>query len=172
MNVPNAAPITDFALAQRARASTLARRRKRLAWRIILFTIITAAMIFVAVINRDTMELRDQRRIAQRIAEAYERKTAERGSPPLTFPYDAVPEDDELPFDLFYPNIFYAAQASESSPSGVCCLKKPVNFYVRTTGRTVVLYDGAHFDAQWMTEDDFRKKAQALGFSYLLTNTE
>jgi hypothetical protein len=172
MNASDTARPADFTLAQRAQAQTLSRRRRRLAWRVILFTIITAVMIFVAVINRDTMELRDQRRIGALMVKAFERKAAERHSPPLTFPYETSPIQTDLPYERFYLNIFYAGQARPGAPSGVCCLKQPVSFYIRTEGRTVILYDGAHFDSEWMTESEFRSRAQELGFSYLLTNTD
>lgn len=156
---------TDRTITQRARASTLSRRRRRLAWRILLLSLVTSVMTSVVILNRDTAQLREERKIGQRIASALEAESLERGGPPLMFPNDPSLVSQR---EQYYFNIFYTSQFAGFGRSGVCCLKEPVHFYLRSDGRIVVLFDGAHFDSVWMPENEFRKQAANLGFKYLM----
>jgi hypothetical protein len=69
-----------------------------------------------------------------------------------------------------YFNMFYVSQWEPRSERevGVCCLEKPVRFFLRTEGRIVILFDGKNYSSHWMPESEFRAKAQQLGFGNLL----
>lgn len=167
MDTEQASLSSERMIAQRARAYTLSRRRRRLVWRIALFLAVTTAMTAVAVLNRDTTQLREERKIGQRIVDLLEAETAQRGSPPLMFPSDP---SLRLQRDRYYFNIFYAGQSAGKAQTGVCCLKEPVRFFLRPDGRMVILYDGARFSSEWMSEREFVSRARDLGFRYLLGN--
>jgi hypothetical protein len=66
-------------------------------------------------------------------------------------------------------NLFYVDR-QKSRPEGdvgVCWLKNPVRFFVRTEGRIVILFDGKNFKSRWMPESEFRAAAGQLGFGDL-----
>lgn len=69
-----------------------------------------------------------------------------------------------------YFNMFYVSQQklNPAGQVGVCCLEKPLRFFLRSEGRMVILFDGEHFDSQWMLEREFRAKAEEIGFGTLL----
>ena len=155
-------PPTEAVVTQRARLRTLSQRRKRLWRRIAILVIVTIVMVLVALLNRDTQHLREQRKLGQKIADALQEDYASRGNwAPLGFPLD---EGLKGQGQRYYFNIFYDGREKV----GVCCLKKPVRFFVRTEGRIVILFDGEHFSSRWMPESEFRAKAGQLGFGDLL----
>ena len=100
--------------------------------------------------------------IKEKLQEAYAREDYL----PLRFP--DLPEPYTQLGQRYYFNIFYANQMESSRRVGVCCLEKPLKFFLRTDGRVVILFDGEQFSAQWMTEREFRAQAKALGFDSLL----
>jgi hypothetical protein len=69
-----------------------------------------------------------------------------------------------------YFNMLYVRQQDlhPGQGAGVCCFEKPVRFFMRTAGRIVILFDGQEFHSRWMPEDEFRAKADQLGFGDLL----
>jgi|GEM_PF-2389011 len=158
-------PVTDKTLAQRARLNTLVQRRRRLFRRLLLFALITAGMIYVVVLNRDSTQLRLGRNMGQRLAAAFEKESAARSRPLLTFPSDSSLRKD---CERLYFNVFYAGQAKERPEAGVCCLKEPMRFFLRREGRIVILFNGKNYLSRWMPEDEFQSAAKELGFGYLL----
>ena len=106
-----------------------------------------------------------QKRAAM-VAEALQDTYEERRNPPLIFP--TLEQPYEQLHRQYYFNIYYANQQEWMRRVGVCCLRKPVQFFVRTEGRAVILFDGDRFSAQWMTESEFRAAADSLGFGSLL----
>jgi hypothetical protein len=69
-----------------------------------------------------------------------------------------------------YFNMFYVSQwrLRPEDEVGVCCLEKPVRFFLRTEGRIAIWFDGKHYSSHWMPESEFRAKAKQLGFGDLL----
>jgi hypothetical protein len=83
-------------------------------------------------------------------------------------PLDKRRKEFEQQRKRHYFNMFYVSQQNPQGEVGVCCLEKPVRFYLRAEGRVVILFDGEHFSARWMPESEFRTQAEQLGFGNLL----
>ncbi len=161
MTTAEPATRTDEVVTQRARVYTLVQRRKRLWRRLAVFVVVAVVMILAALHNRDTQQLRVERKKGRVVATVLQEEYSSRLGPPLMFP-----STQELSKERkrYYFNMFYDSQGKV----GVCCLKKPVRFFVRTDGRIVILFDGEHFNSQWMPESEFRTKAKDLGFGDVL----
>ena len=221
MTTAEPVPPTDAVVAQRARARTLAQRRKRLWQRVALLVVVTIAMVLAVLLNRDTQHLRGERKLGQMVADELQKEFEGRRDPPLTFPSGRDPREaplarelkelndgirelgqegpeqagaiatlerkrDEVERELdplvrrrrefererrrHYFNMFYVSQRAvhPDGEVGVCCLEKPVRFFIRTEGRIVILFDGKHYSSRWMPESEFRAKAKQLGFGDLL----
>lgn len=158
------APTTDRLVVQRARLRTLRGRRRRFWRRVAILATVMVLMILVALANRDAQHLRAVRQQAGGIAAALQERYAARGRLPLRFP-DALERNLH---ERYYFNPRYADQRYWRERVGVCCLRQPLRFYVRPAGRMVVIFDGENFSAQWLSEEQFRTEAQALGFESLL----
>lgn len=221
MTTAEPVPPTDAVVAQRARARTLAQRRKRLWQRVALLVVVTIAMVLAVLLNRDTQHLRGERKLGQMVADELQKELEGRRDPPLTFPSGRDPREDPLSRELkalterirkleseepgpapdlaelkrkrnevarkldplvdkrekfererkrHHFNMFYVSQRAGQPEGevGVCCLEKPVRFFMRTEGRIVILFDGKHYSSHWMLEREFRAKAKQLGFGDLL----
>ncbi len=228
MTTAEPVPPTDAVVAQRARARTLAQRRKRLWKRVALLVVVTIAMVLAVLLNRDTQHLRGERKLGQMVADELQKEFEGRRDPPLTFPSGKDPREDPLSQEIkelsqeieelrkeikeltrkergpvqalaelerrhaevkqeldpmvrrrrefererqrHYFNMFYVSQRAvhPDGEVGVCCLEKPVRFFIRTEGRIVILFDGKHYSSRWMPESEFRAKAKQLGFADLL----
>ncbi len=152
-------------LDRRRRLRTMLSRRRRF-WRsVFTFVIATTVMVLLVLANRDAQQFRRINQEARAIAEALQAKAAETGDLPLLMPNLPSPYGEAA--KRYYFNMYYVEQQRWSRPAGVCCSKKPWDFFLRSSGRVVVLYDGDKFVAQWMPEDEFHKLADKLGFGRL-----
>lgn len=133
-----------------------------------MFVFAVTVMVLLTLANRDSQRMRSVREQSELVVEALQETAAERGELPLRLPEIAGANADL--HQNYYFNIYYVGQAKWMNPVGVCCQDKVVRFYVRGDGRPVVLYDGEKYYAEWMTETQFRAKAESLGLGALLTN--
>lgn len=166
MNTAKTASLDDRALTQRARVRTMLQRRRRLWRRVTVSLVVAVAMVLAILLNRDTQHLRIRMRQGEKVAAALQRAYDRTRDPPLSFP--TLDGAGRGLYDLYYFNIFYASRQESDQQVGVCCLREPVRFFLRTEGRVVVTFDGSRFSSQWMPESDFQNRAKALGFASLL----
>ncbi len=157
-------PVTmQHDLNRRARLRVMLLRRRRF-WRSVLyFSIGTALMVVLVLANRDAQQFRELTREGQVVAEALQREADTRGTLPLLLPTLPPPHDNIHERYVF--NLYYATQIHWTQPVGVCCSRYPWHFFLRSDGRSVILYDGKHFSSKLMNEREFQQTAEKLGFS-------
>lgn len=149
------------AASQRAGVRVMVERRRRIWRRLGLILVVTAVIVVLAQAQRDSDLLRRQGDHAKRgVAGALQEIRASIGKPPDVLRFAQRP-DDRL--SQYYFNPLYAEHAREDRPAGVACLRAPLSLFLRPAGRYVVLYDGATFRVEWMTESDFQQRADGLG---------
>lgn len=153
-------------VAQRVRERVARQRRLRFIRQLVFFVAVTAAMVFVIVVQRDTRTVREYFGRAERIAELLQQRMKAGGGPPAGL----VPGDAGLRRILarFRFNASYAVHASAGRPVAVYVFGRPVKLLVRPAGRPVVLFDGQRFEARWFNEDELHSQARALGIDWLL----
>ncbi len=168
MTSAKSASLLDGVATQRARRRTLLERRKRFWRRIALFLVVTVVMVLVALANRDMLHRRDILEKAAIVASALQQAyDSHQQDPPLRIPDDLLARYETLRRDYYF-NVLYVEQQRSRPQVGVCCLKKPVRFFLRSDGRMVILFEEKKFTAKWMTEGQFRDRASALGFDSTL----
>ncbi len=154
---------TQNDLNRRARLRVMLLRRRRF-WRSVLyFSIGTTVMVLLVLANRDAQQYREITREGHALAEALQREARARASLPLLLPN--LPPPHENVHERYYFNLYYATQLRWTQPVGVCCSRKAWHFFLRSDGRSVILYDGERFFPRWMNEREFRLAAERLGFS-------
>jgi len=164
-------PLSETELTQQARLHTMFRRRRRFWRRAITFTVVTVVIVLVVLTNRDTQRIRGERDNALMVASVLQASYDARGRKELPLSLDFKPEDAALGRRYAF-NILYVIDKKSRENVGVCWLKDPVRFFVRSEGRWVVVFDKTsdRFDAVWVKEDRFREEAARLGFAHLLGN--
>lgn len=138
-------------------------RNRRFLRDCLLVVLVTAGMIALAITNRDAQAYRYSGNAAQRIATALQAEFDRTGEAPRQLP--AVADGAELARDSLLFNVFYVDQIRSNLRVGVCCSKHPLPMFLRAPGRHVVLFDGKRYYTEWMTEDEFERRAYPLGFS-------
>ncbi len=156
----------DPQIAQRVRQRVARERRRRFARQVAFFVVVTAAMAFVIVVQRDTRTVREYYGRAREIARLLEQQWQQKAIPPG----ELVPADPQMRRMLarFRFNTSYAVHAGPQRTVGVYVFAEPVRLFVRPAGRPVVVFDGRHFEARWLDEDELQRQAQALGIDWLI----
>ena len=150
---------------QRVALRVMETRRRRLWRRAVLIVLVTAAILVLALAQRDGQTVQRQGALAQQVAQRLSELAAESPLPPSV---GQVSRTDEVPeLVTFAFNAMYAAQAERRGRSGVCA-SGPVVLFLRTDGRFVVTFDGRSFAVEWMEEAQFRREADALGLEHAL----
>jgi hypothetical protein len=134
--------------------------------RLVVFVVVTTVMVLAVLLSRDTQQLRAMKKQGEMIAAVLRESYLRRQDPPLRFP-PLDPPNERL-YEAYEYNMFYAIQAERGPRVGVCCSKRPVEFFVLTEGRIVILFDGEDYSSQWMPEREFRDQADRLGLGSLL----
>ena len=150
----------------RIRARTLRQRRRRVARNVFTFAVISAALVFLALLQRDIQAQRQMYADAELAARALQMELERSGRPPIHFPTQVDKKyglSDRYVFNLFYQRLL-----RRHSPVAVCCLLKPVHLFLNADGRYVVLFDGKRFGVRWMTEAQLRASPDELGCGMLI----
>jgi hypothetical protein len=166
MTATESASPTEEVIAQRARVRTMVERRRRFWRNILVFALVTIAMVLAALFNRDTQQLRAKRKEAGMIADRLQAVYDQQGYLPLRFP--DLPEPYADLGQRYHFNILYANRQAWQRRVGVCCSRERVHFFLRAAGRPVVWFDGERFGPEWMTESEFQAAADDLGFDSLM----
>ena len=140
-------------------------RRRRLRRRIAIAVLATTVTAVGILLNRDAQSFRAARKQGETIAAALQETYGRRRDPPLSFPI--LHGTNAGLHSRYYFNMFYASQQESNRLAGVCCMRQPEHFFVRSAGRIVILFDGSKFSSQWMPEEEFQADADALGFGSL-----
>ena len=98
--MPEPVPSTDAVVTQRARLHTLLQRRRRLWRRIVILVVATVVIVLMALLNRDTLHLRAQRKVGQMVAAALQKEFEDRRDPPLMFPSGKDRQEEQLEREL------------------------------------------------------------------------
>jgi hypothetical protein len=163
-NEPHAAAPAE--IVERVRERTRHERQRRV-WRALLLgVLVTALMVLLAVLNRDTQQLRLTRRVAVDIVSKLQAQFEHEGQPPLQLP--DLPQHGRYAEGWFM-NLLYAEMARASRPVGVACLRRPAPMFLQATGRYVILFDRERYYSEWWTQPEFEARAAGLGFGPLLT---
>lgn len=146
------------------RVRVMRARNRRLARSIALVLAVTAVMIVLALSNRDIQALRSARQTAERIASALQNEFDTHRRPPTDLRFMGHTAEDRALQHAFQFNSFYPTEIRSARSVGVCSRKFPISLYLQASGRFVTFFDGERFETQWLTEDEFRKRAASLGF--------
>jgi hypothetical protein len=159
MNGTARRPTDEAILSERVRQRTMAARRRRFVRSALLFLGLAAAMVVVSLLHRDAQAVRhcrDRLEYAVRQFSAdYKGRTL-----PLLLPHR--PEEGKWVrnhYDYRWKN---DQHFGPDRRVGVCCCKRAHRFFMRADGRHVLLFDGQDFQIVWMTEDEFRWRAEDL----------
>lgn len=148
---------------------TLFERRRRV-WRsVLLVLILSLAMIVLSIVNRDQQEVDGCRQRMEYAVAEFQRQYDEKGLSPTAVP---LPEGtgelaDRLRAHIHY-NWFYTESPHEEV--GVCCCRHPHTRLFLPAGRHVITFSVRQrkYKLTWMNEDEFVRRAEALGLRLLL----
>jgi hypothetical protein len=147
---------------QRATVRVMAERRWRLWRRLAVIVVVSAVIVLLALLQRDTQSRRGFERDAERLAAEFEGELARRGVPPDIFLFA---QRDDPAIAEFYFNTSYSLRFGDGEAVGVCCMRAPLGLFLQEDGRYVILFDGKSFAVRWMTESEFRSRAPELGLA-------
>lgn len=153
---PDAASVT-----QRVQERVARERRQRFVRHMVFFVIVTAAMVFAIVAQRDARTVRQFQDDASEIARQLQQQLERSGEAPAGLATTDPRLRRVLAAYRFNPG--YAVRARADRPAAVYVLGRPIDLFLRPSGRPVVLFDGKRFIARWFDEDELRARADELG---------
>lgn len=179
VSVTRSARVTADELARQ----TVAQRRRRVWFNLMLFLVVTAGMVVLSMAQRDHAALRgtiaDCRKRLEFVRDELQTlfdRTGQLAPDELPLPELAASGqdadktkgslDDEEFFTLRTHYIYNAryAQASKRQLVGVCCCEQAHDLYLQRDRRHVLLFNGKRYEVLWMSETEFRRRAHELGF--------
>jgi hypothetical protein len=138
------------------------RARKWRIWRnLLLMTVVTAVIIVLAMLQRDSQSMRRAARETQHIVSAFHRTQEATGTLP-----ERLPPLENRPADVwnaYYFNPAYTRQAQRGELTGVVCPRDDLRMYLGESGRYIVVYRAGQFESRWMKADEFKQAATRLG---------
>jgi uncharacterized Zn finger protein (UPF0148 family) len=157
----SAAPQTQADVARRVRERTLVERKRRIWRNAMFFVIVTIAMLYVALAERDRQAVRNATDIGRRLATALQQDFDQQGRLPNRVP--DLGQQYRLALTQFMTNPIYTSQYPTLDPVAVMFTKQPVSLYFRPPGRVVVLLERKTFRSEWLDEAAFHERRSALG---------
>ena len=154
---------TPAGVTDRVRTRTFLHRRGRLLRGIALFVPVTAVIVYLSMLQRDTQAMKVGETNARMIADAMQTQLTAEHVPPQRMPDLPAPYQGVV--ERYYFNYFYGNKLQTSQVVGVCAMRQSTRLFLREDGRFVVLFDGSKFWSEWMTEAQFAQRAKALGIS-------
>jgi hypothetical protein len=148
--------------AERVRLRTYRERSRRIWRQLLLVVVVTIIIVLLSLAQRDTQAQRFERREIDRLA-ATLRESFHKNKAPADL-LGAIPLQDPL-WRRYYLNQGYARQGWAGSRIGVACSPRPVQMFLRSDGRMLLLFDGREFTVNWISEEEFRKHAAELGLA-------
>lgn len=130
---------------------------------ILMVILVSVGMIVLAISNRDTQAVKTSANIARALADALQQSYDHNGRAARRLPNITLGSRyirDVVTFNVYYPD-----QIRTARRVGVCCSKRPLELYLRPSGRHVVLFDGEHYSVEWMPESEFQQRAFGLGLA-------
>lgn len=145
----------------------LMQEKKRRVWRsLLLVVVVTGAIVYLSLLQRDAQSRRGAERESRQIAAAFERMRQATGALP-----ERVPPLERRSADTwkaYYFNPAYTRRAERGETTGVVCPRSDLRMYLGPSGRYVVLFRNGAFESQWMPAEEFRQSAARLGFGPVL----
>lgn len=148
---------------QRALLETMRRRRRRIIQHVALYIFATAVIIVLAMLQRDSAAIGRSKQYMEHVRDGLAEAYTE-GHLPTELPAPSGIEDDEVENwrgkHLYLPNNVARLYAHDEVV--ICCSDPPVRMYLQQEGRHVVLFDGEQFELVWMSDREFRRRAEDL----------
>ncbi|HMQ16676.1 MAG TPA: hypothetical protein PKC49_11950 [Phycisphaerae bacterium] len=142
------------------------RQRSRRIWRqLVLVAVVTVVIVVLSLAQRDLQAQRWERRDLDRLAASLRGRLETEGGPADLL---ALMRLDDPLWNRYQLNDGYARQGWRGSEIGVGCSRSVVALFLQEDGRFVLLFDGAAYRVEWLTERDFRGRAAALGLELAL----
>lgn len=156
VTTPNEAA-TEARVRERTMGTRRARMLRGMAWMVGL----SVLAVLVTMYNRDVQALaRDEKRMAfwrDHLAGLHERG----GAAPLDLPLP--PGDRQGTRDAFQYNYFYVRDAANHGRGAVAYRKEFLELFLRRSGRHVLVFDGDHFQIEWLRGELDSPQAEAMG---------
>jgi hypothetical protein len=139
----------------------VATRRRKVVQLAAIVLVVTVAMLLLSIASRDEQSVSRCRRDLEYAVQQFRERLATGAVLPREMP--RRPDSGErVEFHYHYvPRNVVREQ--RGAPVGVACCIEPHVLYFDQNGRHMVIYDGRDFEIRWMTEEEFRMRADALG---------
>ena len=158
-------------LSERAEQRTVGERRRRVWRNLLLFVVVTLAIVVLSLLNRDEQAIRscrDRMEYAVRVFQEREDK-GEAPLPLLPLPEKETRADDAEQRlmawrDHTQYNVLYSERVSRARQVGVCCCLHAHTRLFWPIGRYVIIFDvpSRKYELRWMDERAFADQADDL----------
>jgi hypothetical protein len=137
---------------------TLAQRRRRVIRGILLFLVVSFAVVVMSAMNRDQQALDSCRERIEYAAREFQKVHDARRSPPSELPLPSAAPRAHYLYNWLFTN-------SSQPEAGVACCDGPHARFWGEPIRMVIILDtrAGQYRAVRMTEDEFRRRARELG---------
>ncbi|MBW7907148.1 MAG: hypothetical protein LC135_10300 [Phycisphaerae bacterium] len=166
MNAPRTRPSPEHTPeAERVWLRTYRQRSRRIWRQLVLVAVVTVVIVILSLAQRDLQAQRWERRELDRLAESLQSRLATEGG---AVDLVALMRLDDPLWNRYQFNDGYARQGWRGSEIGVGCSRSVVALFLKEDGRFVLLFDGAAYRVEWLTEREFRRRAASLGLELAL----
>jgi hypothetical protein len=155
-------PAADPAVAARVRQTILAQRGWRILRNAVFFVLVTIGMVCIVMWQRDSVGFQYWNDVGRKLADAMQTEFDRTDKPPMSI-LGLDPKVYQFAINRLGVNPSYDRKVLLRSPVVAAGTVVPSDFYLRGTGRELVLFDGRTFTPVWIPEAQFLREAETLG---------